>query len=132
MIKKQAISLVEVMVAVMLISVVIVTLLQIKENNLSLLDKSQKSSKQNSYISMVALENNIKNGNVYLSDKLDFKDDDIRRELKDIRIEVKNTNLPPLKFSNDKFKIQIDIKQTTLSIDENIQKQYYRFKIAEQ
>jgi len=129
--KKQAISLVEVLVSVMLISVVIVSLLQIKENNLSLLEKSQESSKLNSYISMVALENNIKDGNIYLSKKFDFNDDEIRRDIKDMKIEVKNQKLEPLKFNSDKYKIKIDIKQTTLSIDDNIKKQYYRFKIEE-
>ncbi|MEA3498179.1 MAG: hypothetical protein U9R16_03875 [Campylobacterota bacterium] len=128
---KQAISLVEVLVSVMLISVVIVALLQIKENNLSLLEKLEETTKYNNYISMVALENNTKDGNIYLSEKLDFNDDDIRKELKDIKIEVKNQNLIPIKLDTDEYKIKINIKQTTLSMDDSIQKQYYRFKIED-
>ncbi len=127
---KQAISLVEVLVAVMLISVVIVSLLQIKENNLTLLDKLTVSSKLNSYISIIALKNDNKEGMIYLDQELYFKDDDIRKSLKDIKIEVKNKTLSPLKFEVEKYKIQIDIKQTVLSIDDTFKKQFYTFTIV--
>jgi len=127
---KQAISLVEVLVAVMLISVVIVSLLQIKENNLTLLDKLTVSSKLNSYISIIALKNDNKEGMIYLDQELYFKDDDIRKSLKDIKIEVKNEILSPLKFEVEKYKIQIDIKQTVLSIDDTFKKQFYTFTIV--
>jgi len=127
---KQAISLVEVLVSVMLISVVIVSLLQIKENNLMLLEKLRITSKLNSYISIVALDDSIKDGNIYLSQELDFKDDDIRKSLKDIKVEAKNEKLKPLIFNSDEYNIQINIKQTSLSIDNTLKKQFYKFTIT--
>ena len=127
---KQAISLVEVLVSVMLISVVIVSLLQIKENNLMLLEKLRITSKLNSYISIVALDDSIKDGNIYLSQELDFKDDDIRKSLKDIKVEATNEKLKPLIFDSDEYNIQINIKQTSLSIDNTLKKQFYKFTIT--
>ncbi len=126
---KQAISLVEVLVSVMLISVVIVSLLQIKENNLHFLDKSKDMVKYNSYISMIALDGNIKDGNVYLGDKINFNDDDIRKELKTVRIKVKNEDLEPILFSTDEYSLQINTSKVTLNIEDKIKKQFFRFKL---
>ncbi len=52
---KKAISLIEVMVSIALISTVIVTILKIKDNNLFYIDKFKKASLSNGYISLVSL-----------------------------------------------------------------------------
>jgi hypothetical protein len=127
-VNKQAISLVEVLVAVMLISVVVVSLLQIKENNLHFLEKSKDTIKYNAYISMVTLDNN-KDGNIYLDSKIDFKDDDIRKELKKIKIVAKNEELSPTIFNIDDYSLQININKVTLSIDDKIKKQFFNFTL---
>ncbi len=126
---KKAISLVEVLVSVMLISVVIVSLLQIKENNLYFLDKSKETIKNTSYISLIALEDDTKlrNRNVYLSQKIKFDDDEIRRKIKRIKVKVKDKMLQPIEFSDDEYTVQINIKRTSLTIDDNIEKQFFRF-----
>ncbi len=130
---KQAISLVEVLVAVMLISVVIVSILQIKENNLYFLEKSKESTKYNAYISMIALDNDktkLNNDNIYLSDKINFKDDEIRKVLKEIKIKRKEKELKPIEFNSEEYNLQINIKQTKLSIEDKIQKNFYRFSLV--
>ncbi len=129
---KQAITLVEVLVSVMLISVVIVSLLQIKENNLHFLEKSKDTIKYNSYIAMVSLDNDkkIRNNNIYLDEEIKFKDDDIRREFKNIKIKVKDEELEPIEFSTDEYTLQINIKQTSLSMENKTQKSFFRFSLV--
>ena len=128
---KKAISLVEVLISVMIISVVIVTILQIKQNNLNFLEKSKDISKNNAYISLIALNNkkNSVNKNIYLSDEIKFKDDDIRRDLKKVKIKVKDEELEPIEFSSEDYSISINTKKTTLSIGEDYQKIFYRFSL---
>ena len=128
---KQAISLIEVLISVMLISVVIASLLQIKENNLHFLEKTKDTIKYNSYISMVSLDNDkkMRNKNIYLGDIVKFKDDDIRKKLKHIKIAVKDQQLDPFIIAKDEYSLTINIKQTTLSIEDKIKKNFYRFSL---
>ncbi len=128
---KKAISLIEVLISVMLISIVIVSLLQIKENNLFFLQKTKDTTKYNSYISAISLDNknNIRNKNIFLGDEVKFKDDEIRRELKSIKIKVKDENLDPLELGNEEYQLKVNIKKTHLSIDDKIKKIFYRFSL---
>ena len=128
---KQGLSLIEVLISVMLISVVIVAILQIKENNLYFLDKTQQSSKFNSYIYLLSLDNskNLRNTKIYLSDKFDFKDDDIRKELKQIKINIKDEELDTIELVNEEYSLDINIKQTNISIDKESKHQFYRFAL---
>ena len=128
MIQKDAVSLVEVLISVMLISVVIVSLLQIKENNLYFLDKTKKMSKYNAYLSMVALDNN-KDGNIYLNNYIDFRDDELRKEFKKIKIKVRNNDLKSLKIGTNEYMIYVSIQETKLSIEDKIEKKFYKFTL---
>jgi hypothetical protein len=128
LIQKDAVSLVEVLISVMLISVVIVSLLQIKDNNLYFLDKSKKITKYNAYISMVALDNN-KDGNIYLNNYIDFRDDELRREFKKIKIKVRNDDLKSLKIGTNEYMIYINIQQTKLNIEDKIERNFYKFTL---
>jgi hypothetical protein len=131
---KQALSLVEVLVSVMLISVVIVSILQIKENNLNFLDKTKDRFKYISYISMVALDESkkLEDKNIYLDKVIDFKDDDIRKELKLIKIKLKDEQLKPIKLGDDEYKLSINIKKTKLTIEDKIKKEFYRFSLVDE
>ena len=128
---KKALSLVEVLISVMLISVVIASILQIKQNNLHFLDKSKESAKNDAYISMVSLvdEKGFRNKNIRLTDVVNFNDDDIRKELKEIKIKVKDEELDPLEFTTDEYTLIVNIKQTNLTIDDKVQKSFYRFSL---
>ncbi len=130
---KQALSLVEVLISIMLISIVIVSILQIKENNLYFLEKGELGTKNNTYLSAVALETTTKleNKNIYLSDKIDFKDDDIRKVFKTIKIHIDEEMLKPTVYNIDNYSLTINIKQSTLSLNEDAKKIFYRFKLGE-
>ncbi len=128
--QKDAISLVEVLISVMLISVVITSILQIKENNLHFLVKTNEMYKNNMYVSTLAIDKSIKDGNTYLKDKLDFNDDDIRKSLKNIKIDVKNKEQEPLVFITDEYSLIINIKSVNLKLNDTYEKQFYRFSLA--
>jgi biopolymer transport protein ExbD len=127
--KKDAISLIEVLISIMLISVVVVSLLQIKENNLYFLTKTKDMAKYNSYVSMVALDIN-KDGNIYLDKKVDFKDDDIRRQLKEIKIKVKNKDFDNLQLGSYEYSIAVNINETKFNIEDKVDRTFYRFSIS--
>jgi Tfp pilus assembly protein PilV len=132
---KKSLSLVEVLISVMLISIVVVALLQIKENNLHLLRKTKDMLKYNSYISLVALENDdkkLRNKSFYLDKKIKFKDDDIRKELKLIKVKIKDKKLKPTRFETDKQVLIINIKQTNISIKDDAMKKFYRFSLGDE
>jgi Tfp pilus assembly major pilin PilA len=131
---KKTLTLVEVLISVMLISIIVVALLQIEQNNLYLLEKTKDMTKYNSYISLVALENddkNLRNKSFYLDKKIDFKDDDIRRELKEIKVNIKDKKLKPIIFEADEYSLNINIKQTQVSIKDDAKKVFYWFSLGE-
>ena len=89
---KKAFTLIEVMIAVMIVSIVIMALIQMYANNTHLFLSYKNQTKINQYSSFL-----IANKNYGYEDKTitmydlvrDFKlHDDLRRELKDIKIEV--------------------------------------------
>ena len=127
---KKALSLVEVIVAIILITIVIGTMLEMKTNNIFFLEKFKNSSLYNSYISMVANKDKKQdNKNIYLDKEVDFDDDEIRKELKEIKIKVKqldNEDMPLIK--NDYIKNAIIIKRK-YTIEDKITKVFYQFKL---
>ena len=130
---RSALSLVEVLISVMLISVVIVSILQIKENNLGFIEKGKISTQNSSYISMVALDdaNTTTKDNIVLSNRIQFQDDDIRREFKDIKIYIKDEDLKPIEYKSDEYNLVIDINKVTYSLEEKTKKVFYRFSLSE-
>lgn len=128
MIQKDAISLVEVLISVMLISVVIISLLQIKENNLYFLEKTKKMGKYNAYLAMVALDTN-EDGNIYLNNYIDFRDDELRQEFKKIKIKVRNDDLKSFKIGIAEYMMYISVQQTKLTIEDEIEKKFYKFTL---
>jgi hypothetical protein len=81
----------EVLIAIVLITTVIAAILQTKNNSLFFLDKFQTSSFYHSCISLSTDYNaSNRNKNIYVSDSINFGDDDIRKKLKEIKIHVKD------------------------------------------
>lgn len=94
--QKKSLTLIEVLISVALISIVIFSLLQIKSNNLDIVSFITKSEENSSYLYITALSSKIssiskRRENIYLKDLLKINSDDTRRELKDIKIAVKDT-----------------------------------------
>ncbi|NQY22197.1 MAG: hypothetical protein HRT40_13005, partial [Campylobacteraceae bacterium] len=76
---KKALSLIEVIIAISLLSFVIVTLLSLKDQNIFLINKVKGSFITNTYFSSLVLSREIEEGenkNIYLSDIMTFSKDE--------------------------------------------------------
>ena len=102
---KEAFTLIEVMVAVMIISVVIMALTQMYANNTHIFLSLKKQTKVNQYASL--LITNEKYGwesdetNVYELIEGFNVEDDLRRELKDIKVKLSYQELKTLDMSEE-------------------------------
>lgn len=127
---KKALTLVEVLVAIMLISIIIVAILQMRNNNLFLLDKTKLTLNHTNYIIMGA--NNIikEEGEYFLDDLVNFNDDEIRRELKKVKIRNKILNEELIELPENNFIQNIKVIETQYILDNsNYQKSFFRFNL---
>jgi len=130
---KKSFTLIEVIIAVSLLSIVITTSLQIRQNNLSFLEKYQSSSLYNEYISLSSsydLKDAIDvNTHIYLDEIINFKNDDIRKEFKEIKVYIKNEIINTIDLSTEDLTLNINIIQNNFKIEDKINKNYYTFKL---
>jgi hypothetical protein len=127
---KKSFSLMEVIIAVVMLSVVMLTLLQIKSDNIFLVSKSNYQSKLIDYIQLVANIDNEdkKNENIFLNKLYEFKNDDIRKEFKDIKIKVKSEQIDSKDYNTNSVNFKIITNENSYSIDDT-KKNIYTFKI---
>jgi len=127
---KKSFSLMEVIIAIVMLSVVMITLLQVKSDNIFLVNKSNEKTKLSDYIRLSINMNNEnkKSENIFLDDIYHFKNDDIRKELKSIKIKVKNSQIDSKDYNNELVNFKIITNSTLYSIDD-IKKYIYTFKI---
>ena len=128
---KKAFSLMEVLVAITLLSVVMLSLLQIRSENIYLIKKSDEKAKLNDYIflSMNLNEVNDRNENIFLDRLYRFDDDKLRQELKPIKIKQKDKQVNTITMKNDAMDLNIKTYSTTYSIDDKMKKSIYTFKL---
>lgn len=126
---KKSFSLIEILVAVSLITTVIVAILQMQQNNIYFLEKFKKTSLDNGYISSaVSSSKNMRNKDIILSDLVDLKDDDIRKELKNIKIKVKDERVKDIELPENEYIKSAKVIKTTYSLN-NKNKVFYNFTI---
>ncbi len=128
---KKAFSLVEVIISVAMLSFVMITLLQMKSNNIFLLEKSNEKTQLVDYVLLAGdIEDSSKqtNKSVYLDKLTQFKNDDIRRELKEIKIEIKDKELDKLEIKEDGLNIKIKTYAREYKIEEDIKKSIYSWE----
>lgn len=128
---KKAFSLMEVIVAITMLSVVMISLLQVKSDNIFLIEKSDEKAKLNDYVSLIMdlEEPNDKNENFFLDRVYRFDNDELRKELKPIKIKVKDEQVDTKTIKNDTYDLNITTYSRTYSIDDKINKSIYTFKI---
>ena len=129
---KKAFTLIEVIISITLMSFVIVLLLNLKEQNLYLIDKAQDSQEKNAYFASFVLSSalhNRNNENIYLSDVLSFPKYENNKKLKNFKIRVKNKELNSKEYEITGLS-KIEFKQyEALFSSGDGQKKYYFFKI---
>ena len=121
----------EVIVSITMLSVVMISLLQVKSDNIFLIEKSDEKAKLNDYVSLIMdlEESNDKNENVFLDRVYRFDNDELRKELKPIKIKVKDEQVDTKTIKNDTYDLNITTYSRTYSIDDKINKSIYTFKI---
>ena len=100
---KEAFTLIEVMVAVMIVSVVILALIQMYANNIHVFLSLQKQTKTNQYSSFIigSEQFGLENKSTGLDELVrDFDlHDDLRQKLKEIKVELLYTELDTIDLS---------------------------------
>lgn len=130
---KKAFSLMEVIISIVILSFVMITLLQIKSENIFLISKSDQKVKINDYILLaIDFKNNIedKNEEIDLYKNYKFENEDIRKELKDIKVTIKDEKIESESINSDSNTINITTFSRTFSLENSdIKKKLYSFKI---
>ena len=130
---KKSFTLIEVIIAVSILSIVITSTLQIRQNNLDYLDKYNQSKLYNEYASLANIydfKNQLDvNTHVYLDELIKFEDDDIRKELKNIKVYIKNEIINNIDLSSEDFILSINIVKSNFKIENKINKNFYSFKL---
>jgi prepilin-type N-terminal cleavage/methylation domain-containing protein len=113
---RSAFTLIEVMVAVMIISVVILALLEMFANNTHIFSQLSKQKKINQYASLFIYnpDYGLETKSIHMDDLVsDFKiDDDLRRELKNIKVELLYQEVATIDMSEYKDKKE-DLRQNS-------------------
>lgn len=130
---KKSFSLMEVIIAVMILSVVMVALLQIKTENIFLISKTNERVKLNEYVQLsVDLkkvnEESSEDIELFLDKKYPFVNDDIRKELKEIKVDIREKKEDEYKIETPSENLNVTIYSRTYSINEDIKKKIFNFK----
>lgn len=123
----------EVIIAVMILSVVMVALLQIKTENIFLISKTNERVKLNEYVQLSidlkkVNEENSENIEFFLDKKYPFVNDDIRKELKEIKVDIREKKEDEYKIETPSENLNVTIYSRTYSINEDIKKKIFNFK----
>ena len=107
--------------------------MQIKENNIYVLQKVDESAKKDMEIALgVGLSdfnNSTDDKKFYIKDLITLKDDDIRKQLKEIKIEKKVEELEPLEGGSEEFPIRISIFKENYTLKDGSNKNMYSFTL---
>ena len=114
----KAFSLMEVIISIVILSVVMITLLQIKSDNIYLVSKSEQKMKSNDYI-LLAINSKDeilnKNEDIFLDKKYKYENEDLRNELKDIKVSIEDEKIQSLSIENGFNNINITTFSRTFS-----------------
>jgi len=122
----------EVIISIVILSVVMVALLKIKSENISIVSKSEQKIKLNEYILLaIDFKDKIENKNEDISlEKYKYENDDLRKELKDIKVSIKDEKIDTRTIMNGSNNINVTIFSRTFSLENSdIKKKLYSFKI---
>ena len=129
---KKGFSLVEILIAVTLISVVILALLKTNSNNLLFLEKASTIGKNDSLLALGILDINITTKNeekIYLDRVVDFKDDEIRKSLKESVITPKYENLDDVTQEIEGRQLIQKVTQGTYMLENGTATKLYHFTL---
>ncbi|RBQ31943.1 hypothetical protein CRU92_04020 [Arcobacter sp. FW59] len=109
---KKAFSLMEVIVSVVILSFVMITLIQIKNENIFLVSKSNDKSTIEEYILLSIDFNDTildKNESMLIDDRYNFVNDSIKKELKDIKVDIKDEKDETKSIKAEEYNVNLQI-----------------------
>lgn len=121
----------EVLVSIILISGVILTLFEINSNNLFFLEKFSQNSDSNSALSLTMLSHKEianENKNVYIKDIIEFKNNEVSKIFKDIKIKIKDNVFEKQEITLDKNTVNVEVYETELTLNDR-KKKFYTMKL---
>lgn len=131
--EKDAFSLMEVIISVVILSVAMIALLQIKSENIHMVSKSDDRVKNSDYILMAINFDepiNEKNETIYIDEKFNYSNEKIRTELNSVKIEIKDEKEELKSIKTDINSINITTYNRAFSSqNSDIKKKLYSFKI---
>lgn len=132
---KKAFTLMEVMIAVVLLVGVFAVFLQMQENNMLFIKNEPVKNKLHSTIVLPVLQEltqKNKTSSYYVKDLINIKDDEIRQEFKEIKIVKKKETLEQKHFSIQNVVLDIEQSKLVFNINNSITKNFYIFKFYPQ
>lgn len=129
---KKAFSLMELLIAVTILSIVMFSLIQIRTNNISLLSKVKEKAKWNDYILLsMDLENkDNRNEDLRIGDKYKFQNEELRKEIKDIKVKIEDMEVQTIELQlQEEIEAKVNVFSTSYSIEDKMKKNIYSFKI---
>lgn len=128
---KKAFSFMEVIISTALLSVVMLVILQIKSDNIFLVSKAQESKDLRDYLTIASNINEVDNKNetLFLDRNYSIDDDTIRRELKRVKVKIKDDKLNSLNIEDEQINLSITSYSRSYSINDDIKKTIYSFKL---
>ena len=125
---KKAFTLIEVIISISLLSIVITTVLKIKENNFLNIEKFKNINADMELLSIASIVGNNKkdnNSHFYLDEIIKNTNDELDKKLKNTKVYVKSKTKDSINI-DDKT---ITINETEYSIDKRANTKIYTFSI---
>lgn len=126
---KNSFSLIETLIATLLLTITISTLLKIKDNNLFLLSSTSNKDNYNGLISIHTVSNSNSDENINYREYIDMDDDNFRKNIKDTRVEYKRELIDKMEFELDDIDLRFNIYQEKYSNKEYGNKIFYRVEL---
>ncbi len=115
----------------MLLSVTMLTLLKLKDNNLFILSSSDQRASYDGYISIHSSSSEQNDETINFKSYIDLSDDELRAKLKDQRIEYKNQLSDSIELSYKTIDIKLNIHKESYKSKDNGKKEFYRVSLNE-
>ena len=128
---KKSFSLIEVIIATILLSTIVLSLFQIKENNIAIVNKNSEIQKNLEYI-LLALNTNVlkeESQSIYLDKLIDIKEDSLRKKLKDKKVNIETKLIDVKYLKKEDFNLKVSQFITKYNLNGSMTKNIYRFKL---
>jgi prepilin-type N-terminal cleavage/methylation domain-containing protein len=130
---KRAFTLIETVISVAILSVVMLILLQIKENNIYFLQKVEDSTKIDMQLALGMglsdFNNTLEEKKFYIKDLLTLKDDEVRQKIKEIQVTRTIEEPDELEVGSEDFPISVLIYKENYSLKDGSNKNMYSFTL---